>query len=84
MFGLRHDFFGIFAADAAHDFRLVGLSGDDGDFPRFTLDERAIAINEGNSACFFHPAVASGAVFEENGADVAIKADLVGHQIEAE
>lgn len=84
VFRLGHHFLGIFAADATHDIRGIGFSWHDGDLPRFGLHERAIPINERKSARFFNPAMAGCAILQEDGTDIAIKAYLIGLQIEAD
>jgi hypothetical protein len=84
VFGLRHHFLGILAADPAHDFGGIRFSGNDGDLPRFPFDKRTIPVNERDSARFFDAAMAGGAMFQEDGSDIPVETHWPGVEIGTE
>ena len=73
--GLRHEIIFIIRNDAGDHFGKLGLAGDDDGFSRLTLAQHLVAENEGNIARLFDSAVASDAVFVQNGLDVPVEID---------
>ena len=69
----RHSFIRIIRQEPFDHFRSLRVAGHDDGPARFALAERVLAIEIGNIAGLLHPAMAGGAVFGQDGPDVAIE-----------
>lgn len=82
----RHDVVGVMGGDAAEEFAVIGVAGDDGGVAGFGFPEGGFLDVEAEVAFAFIGigAVAGEAVFGEKGADFAGEVDFLGGDGERE